>query len=320
MLTVLAKAAVVAVFATVVVFVGYVLWRALFFPSEPNDRSDTAQIQEQQQEGPDKVASPILPKGSADERIADYTLALAVFTAFLVLISGIQIAYLIRAEGIAAKTAQAAKNAADAATASANAAVEANQLSREAFVIGQRPWVKVDIEVGGPFFYNVNGANFTIRFRLKNIGKSPATHVWISPEMVAPLFAVGSNFDPRGTLSASIARLKSGPFSTTGYTIFPDDTITQDFTVSIGPEDLKKIAEKMEFIVPSIVGAVDYGSLFDTLHHNTGFVVDVRRSDAPRAISTEKHRSPAAIFPDEGDIPVAEIRLFRSFIGGEYVD
>jgi hypothetical protein len=109
--------------------------------------------------------------------------------------------------------------------------------------------------------------------------------------------------------------VRSGP-----YTIFPDDTIVQDITMTIGTDDLKKLTEKIDFIFPFIIGAIDYGSLFDTLHHNTGFVVQVHRSDAPRPISTEKNRSPAAIFPDEGDIPAAEMRLFRSFIGGEYVD
>jgi hypothetical protein len=59
---------------------------------------------------------------------------------------------------------------------------------------------------------------------------------------------------------------------------------------------------------------------FDDKPHRTGFIVEVRRNGAPRASTTEKNRSPAAIWIDEGDVPAEEIRIFRSFVDGGYAD
>ena len=112
----------IALFAIVVVFLGYVLWRALFPTYHPNDDDAATNEQYAQQlsahENPDVGSQ----KSVADENIATYTLALAIFTALLVLISVFQIAFLIKADDIATKTAQAAKDSAAAAKQSAEVA------------------------------------------------------------------------------------------------------------------------------------------------------------------------------------------------------
>lgn len=48
--------------------------------------------------------------------------------------------------------------------------------------------------------------------------------------------------------------------------------------------------------------------------------MEVRRSDTPRPEAFEKRRDSSAIFPDEGDIPVTDLRLYRSVIEGGYAD
>ncbi len=69
---------------------------------------------------------------------------------------------------------------------SITAAEKSAEVAERALIAAHRPWVKADIQVGGPIFYNVNGANFTLGFSLKNIGRSPALNVWVVPQIFAP--------------------------------------------------------------------------------------------------------------------------------------
>jgi hypothetical protein len=243
------------------------------------------------------------------------TITLAVFTALLF------IATLI----LAASTDDLRKYAEEQASDMKRSISEAKRsadVAEKSLIASNRPWVKVDIAVGGPIFYNVNGVNFTIRYILTNIGHSPASNVWVTAKVITPEFGSANNqhFDPRSSLREEIAQLKSRPPMPFGFPLFPGETITQDITVSIGAEDLKRITKEFPLIFPNIVGAADYRMGFDDRAHQTGFVIEVRRSDAPRPESTAKNRYPAAIFTDEGDIPAAEVRLFRSFIEGGYAD
>jgi len=207
-----------------------------------------------------------------------------------------------------------------AAKDAAKAASDANQLNRDNFLATERPWVTADIGVGGPLYYNVNGANITLRFQLKNIGHSPATHVWINLQVIAPAIGIDHDYDPRKTQHKIITQTKTRPLDPFGFTLFPGDTITQDWTVNISVEELKRITQKADFIMPVIVGTIDYGFVFEDGHHQTGFIIEVKRSNVPRPEATAKNRSPEAIFPDEGDIPASELRFYRSFLGGEYAD
>ena len=199
-------------------------------------------------------------------------------------------------------------------------AKRAADIAERALVASNRPWIKVDIAVGGPIRYDVNGVNFTFNYVLTNIGHAPATNVWVSPRVIAPDPDSGKPFDPRGELRTEIAQLKSRPPSPWGFALFPGDSIVQPITVTIGTDVLKKITEKFEVIYPQIIGAVDYRMGFDDAAHQTGFIFEVRRSEAPRPVSIEKNRWPPAIFIDEGDIPAEEVRISRSFIEGGYAD
>jgi hypothetical protein len=204
----------------------------------------------------------------------------------------------------------------------ADAAIRQSENAERALIAANRPWVTADISVNGPIVYNVNGVNFTLNFRLKNIGHSPALNVWAEPKVIAPAPGIYQTFDPRAELQKVIATLKARPPipNPLGFAIFPGDVIDQPITVSINPDELKQITQKVDFIMPTIIGAIDYRHGFDTKAHETGFIIDIRRADSPRPISTTKNRSPAAIFPDEGDIPAADVRLYRSFIDGGFAD
>jgi len=93
-----------------------------------------------------------------DERLADYTLWLERFTGLLVLVSAIQIGFLIGADRTARRSADAAKLAADAATATVDTMIDS-----------QRPWVGLlTVSANGPIDATVI---------IKNSGQTPARHM-----------------------------------------------------------------------------------------------------------------------------------------------
>jgi hypothetical protein len=212
------------------------------------------------------------------------------------------------------------KASAAAAEAAARTAIEANQLSRANFVATNRPWIKVDIGVAGPIYYNVNGLNIALQFQLKNIGHSPALHVSARPQVAAPAIGDDNHFDMMAIQHKIIAESKGRLIGAFGYTIFPGDTILQNITVNIGPDELKRITQHVEFVNPVVIGSIVYGSVFEDGPHQTAYMIEVRRSGQPRPESIAKNRSPAAIFPDEGDIPASEVRLTRFPMGNDYAD
>jgi hypothetical protein len=240
--------------------------------------------------------------------VSFYTAVLSLFSGILVIVSFIQIRYLIRSDKNSRDAALAAKLSADVA--------------EKALVAANRPWVKVDIQVGGPIIFNENGANFTLKYILTNIGHSPATNVWVSPRVIIPINDLNAveNFNPRTALHGVIAELKKRSPSPLGFALFPAQIIIQDITVSISRDEIRRATTIGNVIFPTIIGAVDYRMLFDDKPHQTGFIVEIRRSDVPRPTTIANNRWAPAIFVDEGDIPAADVRLLRSIIEGGYAD
>ena len=135
------------------------------------------------------------------------------------------------------------------------AAEKSARIAEDTLVATQRPWVTADIQVGGPLRYDVNGANITVRFILRNIGHSPAMHVWIDAQVTAPTFLAGDQWDLQGQQRQIISDLRSRPPYPYGYVIFPGMTAVQDFTLMISQDELKKITKNVEFIAPTVDGS-----------------------------------------------------------------
>ncbi len=308
--------AVSVIFATVIGIYVFTFSTACSNQSQTQNARDIHQDRVRPCKGKDTET--LWDKTTADP-IALYTFWLAVFTSVLAIVSGIQIFFLINADKTARLSADAAKKSADAAIKSADVAIRSAEISEKSLMAANRPWITVDIAAGGPITYNVNGVNFTILYILKNTGNSPATRVNVDPKVFAPAVGIDSVLNPPGELKKLITETKGSenPF---GYALFPEQTVRQLVTVTIPTDELKRVTQKINFICPMIIGTVSYRSNFDNLVHQTTFMFDVRRSDAPRPISIEKKRSPSAIFIDEGDIPTEEIRLIKSFWEGGYAD
>lgn len=301
------------VFQIAVVFLGLAFFLALAglayysssptaYPSEQQTTTQTAEKKPQEKEHSLRGFINFL----FPDAISIFTFWLVVATVVLGVIAYVQIDFLKRTEIISDQSAKAAKESSDTA--------------KNALIAANRPWIKTEIQVGGPIFYNVNGVNFTIHYVLKNIGRSPATNIMVNPQVFAPAIGVDASFDLRGELMKVIVAQKAHVRNPFGFALFPDETAIQNVTVSIPQDELKRITQKVEFIMPTILGTISYRMGLDTEVHQTGFMFEVRRSDRPRPESIEKKRSPIAIFPDEGDIREEDIRLFRSFFDGGYAD
>src|SRR5580704_8482322 len=105
-----------AFFAVVaVVLLGYILWRSLFPAHKPNHNDGGTNEQYAQQQSATKNTQIGSQKSVTDENIAIYTMALAIFTGLLVLVSTFQIGFWISANDTATEAANAAKKSADVA-------------------------------------------------------------------------------------------------------------------------------------------------------------------------------------------------------------
>jgi hypothetical protein len=112
--------------------------------------------------GADRRADQIIRPESADERIADWTETLAIFTGVLVFVSAIQIGFLIRAD-------KTARQSAEAATVAAKLSQQQFSVAQEAHELQFRPYLSLqDI---------VCGEKGVVTIRVVNKGKTPANNV-----------------------------------------------------------------------------------------------------------------------------------------------
>jgi hypothetical protein len=81
-----------------------------------------------------------------------------------------------------------AEDVAKAASTSAAAATNAVQVARAQYVTDQRPWLSLDVEIGGALEYGLDGGEprwrFTVRYRIKQLGKTPATNVAVFGDLL----------------------------------------------------------------------------------------------------------------------------------------
>ena len=210
----------------------------------------------------------------------------------------------------------ASQAASAAAQESAKAANAANVLNRDIFLSTVRPWVSFASEgFNGPLTYGEDGASVRLRFVLQNVGHSPAVGVHVEAEVFS---ALDEQVDLVTRMRQFCDRIKSAPTGRNfGYVLFPAaPPMTQDINLSISKEVVAKTSVKgsPQFLVPIVIGCIDYKFVFEDTHHQTGFIYTVQRSNRVRP-EQPPNRAPTAIFPDEGDVPLADLQLMRFPLG-----
>jgi hypothetical protein len=189
---------------------------------------------------------------------------------------------------------------------------EAAKESADAAKLAQRPWVSVVAEIGPRgLYFDVNGANLDLLFRLKNTGNTPAITVRIEG---GPRIDVKIN-DRMTELEkiCSTAKSKEPSPKTLGYTIFPGDVLPLHMTYSFaGKEYLEQIANAQHgFIIPIVIGCVDYFLTFgEPVHHQSRFVYEL---DYPTPEGGSR-----AISVADGDKAANVLRLSPSLEAGSF--
>ena len=214
-------------------------------------------------------------------------------------------------------TLEANRRAASEAARAATAASDANQINRELFVATERPWVKVDVSIGGPLVYDVNGLSVTHLFQVTNVGRSPAVNVWVDPRI--HMFT-GETMNPIESQRQHLSEIRERGVMQWGFMLFPGDANRQLYTMTVPQEALSKARNQFNFAVLSVSGFVTYGFVVDRMPRVTSFFVRVERREKPRPPTDKQKRGTTAIFFDDGDMPADDLRLTVSGIEGEYAD
>ena len=184
---------------------------------QPTDHSvakkGSANSAEQDSTKPQAPITPATP--SAEERLADYTRMLTLFTGGLVAAT---LLLWLTTRGTL-------------------------QHLRREFQVEYRPWIPPEIELASGWTWTPQGeGRVTLRFTLRNIGRSPATNVDVRTE----IFPYGLGFleTPAAVqkkLSQSKRRDALAPGEGMGWTIFPNSAPRYvERIMSIGAVDLEK--------------------------------------------------------------------------------
>ena len=237
-----------------------------------------------------------------EDPIELFTLALAVSTIFLWAdTNGLRKLALKQSEDMQASL-QIARDA-------ANAAVQANDISRDIFVATERPWVTAAIRAGSPLTYDVDGLNVALQLTLKNVGHSPAKDVFVDLRLLS---LTQGNADPSALLQEMVNAAKQRPPGCFGHQLFPGSTFDQNISTATGKDQLEQLLKEIDFVILHAVICISYRFVFESGVHHTGYVLDIQRSKVPRQVSIDKNRALGTIFPDEGDIPAEELRILHS--------
>jgi hypothetical protein len=171
-----------------------------------------------------------------------------------------------------------------------NAMRTSNTLIRKQFEAADRPWVKLlDLEsptitFAGPSFHTklgkLDGAFLNVVPKIKNIGRSTATHIRVETKLVLHKWGGGwGNFiSERNSVCDALSKEKD---SGADIVLFPDDPFDEMGNGSgeiLKPSNISGFNE-VRYIAPALVGCIDYQFQSSQSHHQTAFVYEIFRAD-----------------------------------------
>jgi len=286
MTKILGQATVIGLFAFLLAFATLNLWR---FHNRPGDAASAvtgAVAQDSSATGPAENEKNIWDKAS--------TLT-SILLAFVALV---QIALVLNAN-------ESARISANAAVAAANASSKANDLSRQALIADQRPWIAISIEPAGPITWANGGMQVPFKITLKNIGKTPALRLRHIEAMVLDM-----NADLPGTQAMFRKMLPAGG-GIGAINLMPGDEAQLIINQQADAQNVERSSaawagEGPKLVLPVIVGSADYYTQFDTDVHTTGFIYEIGFWDPAKGI-TVTAMDPLA----DGDISQDRVRIRR---------
>jgi hypothetical protein len=154
--------------------------------------------------------------------------------------------------------------------------------------LSERPWVGADVTIAKPLFVGEHNMGYVgLWVTMTNEGHSVASHV---VESAAPLLFGLNYYDRARTLQQKLCdRLEKsiGPTSS-GYSLFPArdakryDWVLIDDVAAMAKSALGTPSSSPDSLSFSVVGCVDYQSIFSNAHHHTRFLYSLTvPSDIP---------------------------------------
>jgi hypothetical protein len=281
-------------------------------PHPPQQRTEENKAVKAQSE----AAKPFWEKATTDP-VAAFTLFLVIFTAVLSAVGVIQLNMLNRAETVAEKSAQAAKDSADVAS--------------KTLIATQRPWVYPEVSVRSDLAFNDEGAKVTFGYVLRNSGNTPATNVEVHVKFFAFQFGKvtgdADNFVieiPQTDVAAELTKfcnhqtvaseeMAKGNWLS-GSPIFPGRDLIEAVAATIPKAEIDAAREQSahQSLIPVLLFCVTYRFPFDTKSHHTGLIFQLFRSDQENA------GYPRELQPNDRFVPQGHLQLlpypFRSGI------
>lgn len=195
------------------------------------------------------------------------------------------------------------------AIAQAAAADENNQLLRQSHLAEVRPWIDINAVPLG-ISHDETGLRLKIRYTVSNIGHSPASNVWIEAHLYAPAILL-ENFNPGAFQKDQLAAAKARQNMQLGSLVFPGKGFIQEHHLSISHDELKRITQKSDFLLLSVLAIVSYRFVFDGSIHHTALTLEIKKRDS---------RGNLAICLKDGDLGAAELMLGDSIMASAYAD
>jgi hypothetical protein len=310
----------------------------MFFYGSPSAAPQPPQQQHAEENkpvrNPSEAEKPFWEKATTDP-VAAFTLFLVIFTAILSAVGVIQLKMLTRAETLAEKTAQAAKESADVA--------------RDTLVATNRPWIQIkSIAITSPLGFgreygNDVGGGVNLALLVKNVGKSPAIRVGAEVQLAWTFDELASQRE----FCEIIKRVRDPALQTRTLlpenTLFPDDEMTFHIRAWTNREQIERALNWAGNIPDNkvnlkLIGCVYYEFSFAPGLHQTGIIFELKKkalypdSTPPAsysAVPVEMYEPNMKTYnPDrvsdgvrlEGVIPADDLVLSRSIVGTGTID
>ncbi|MGB9364935.1 MAG: hypothetical protein WCE79_02865 [Xanthobacteraceae bacterium] len=194
---------------------------------------------------------------------------------------------------------------------SAEAAIEANKLTRASLISDQRPWVVIDLATTGEAGTSkkfgvlaIDDKRIIVGFTLtlNNTGKTPAQNISVSTELRFLSSGI-ENHQQRICREALQRRIRNG-----GFTVFPSKPfpVMFDARVNVSEMTLATLQHAgRKYVTPVIIGAITYDHPPDNLDRQLSFMYIV-----------EKIGDPLGIAPAPGLIEGERLRLMPMPLAG----
>jgi hypothetical protein len=202
---------------------------------------------------------------------------------------------------------------------SADAAKQAADTAQGQLEMSERPWLDVEVTEVGPLVRTSNGFVISGRLKITNVGHSVAKEVYPNAILIvtgqSDIFYKASREQRR---ICDVARKqKVLPEFNLGPVLFPGKEYSTGFSgnvsnTEIDSESFRPPKAPAKYILPLVVGCVDYQFTFGGGHHQTGFIYSVARFDKTNPIV------PFAIKTVDS-LPAKELRFDR-WLNGFYAD